>query len=97
MTATNQQVEATETPKKKKRVFLWTFLAVQALFLLWIIAGASSAGGSPTDCGTLDATTCNDLESVGTGIGVFIVLVFWVIVDFLLAVGYGIYRLAKRP
>lgn len=82
--------------RKKRRVFLWTFLAVQALFLLWIFAGVGSAG-TPGDCGTLDAESCEAATAVGTGIGVFMIIVFWMMVDFLLAVGYGIYRLARRP
>ena len=84
-------------PKKKRRVFIWVFLAIQVLFLVWVIAGASSAGGDATDCGTLDQESCNAAADIGTGIGVFIVIVLWCIVDFLLAVGYLIYRLAKRP
>lgn len=84
------------TPKKKRRVFFWFFLAVQVLFIVWIIAGISGGSGTPDDCGSLDVDTCNDAEDIGTGIGVFLVFIFWVIVDFLLAVTYGIYRLAKR-
>lgn len=84
-----------EKPKKKRRIFLWFFLAVQVLFLIWIITGASS-GGTATDCGTLDQKTCQDAQDVGTGIGVFLIVIFWMIVDFFLAVIYGVYRLAKR-
>jgi hypothetical protein len=83
-------------PKKKKRIFLWFFMAVQVLFIIWIIAGAGGSSGDATDCGSLSQETCNDAEDIGTGIGVAIVIVFWVVVDFLLAVIYGIYRLAKR-
>jgi hypothetical protein len=32
----------------------------------------------------------------GTALGVAVVVIVWVIVDFLLAVSYGIYRLARR-
>jgi hypothetical protein len=81
--------------KKKRRVFLWVFLAVQVLFIILIIAGASS-GGDTTDCGTLDAETCKAAGDVGTSIGVFLIIVVWAIVDFFLAVIYGVYRLAKR-
>lgn len=83
-------------PKKKRRVFWWFFLAVQVLFLIWVIAGAHSGAGQPTDCGTLDAETCNDASDAGTAIGVALIIVFWCVVDFLLAIVYGIYRLAKR-
>ena len=77
-------------------MFFWIFMLVQLLFIVWIIAGIAGAGGTPDDCGSLDSETCNDAEDIGTGIGVFLVFIFWVIVDFLLAVCYGIYRLAKR-
>jgi hypothetical protein len=82
-------------PKKKKRIFLWFFLAVQLLFIIWIIAGASS-GSNPSDCAGLDADTCKSASDVGTGIGVFLIFIFWIFVDFLLGLIYGIYRLAKR-
>ena len=84
-------------PKKRHRVFLWVFLAIQALFVVWIISGAASASGTPSDCGTLDADTCNTAANAGAAIGVFIIVVLWCIADFLLAVGYTIYRLARRP
>lgn len=98
MEATYEPGEAqVEKPKKKRRVFLWVFLAVQVLFLIWVIAGASTGSGQPTDCGTLDAKTCNDASDAGTAIGVALIIVFWTIVDFLMAVVYGVYRLARRP
>jgi hypothetical protein len=75
---------------------LWFFMAVQVLFIVWIIAGAGSSGGDATDCGSLSQETCNDAEDIGTGLGVALIVVVWMVVDFLLAVIYGIYRLAKR-
>jgi hypothetical protein len=84
-------------PRKKRRIFMWVFLAVQALFLIWVIAGASGASGTPDDCGTLDAALCNDVQSVGTGIGIALVIVLWVAVDFIMGVSYAIFRLARRP
>jgi hypothetical protein len=86
----------TTKPKKKRRVFLWFFLIVQVLFIIWIIGGASTGAGTPEDCGSLDAETCNAASDIGTSIGVAMIVVLWVVVDFLLAVIYGVYRLAKR-
>lgn len=83
--------------RRKHRIFLWVFLAIQLLFIIWIVSGIASAGGQPTDCEGLAPEQCNDAESVGTGVGVALIVLLWVVVDFLLAVGYGIYRLAKRP
>ncbi len=86
-----------QQPRKKRRVFLWFFLAVQVLFVVWIVGGASQASGGPTgDCGSLSVEVCNDAQDIGTGIGVAMVVMLWMVVDFLLAVIYGIYRLAKR-
>lgn len=45
MTINNEgQTTDVNVPKKKKHIFRWVFLGVQALFLVWIIGGASSAG-----------------------------------------------------
>jgi hypothetical protein len=55
--------EAEVPTKKKRRTFMWVFLAIQALMLVWIIAGASSASGAPTDCGSLSAQACNDVPA----------------------------------
>jgi hypothetical protein len=40
------QAEGTRRPRKRRRVFLWFFLAVQAVFIIWLIAGLHSAEGS---------------------------------------------------
>lgn len=84
------------TPKKKRRVFLWVFLAVQVLFLIWIIGGASTGSGTPSDCGGLDTETCNAASDIGTGLGVLMIIGLWAVVDFFMAVIYGVYRLASR-
>ncbi len=85
-----------KAPKKKRRIFLWVFLAVQVVFIVWIVAGVTQAGGSPDDCEGLSREACNNAESIGTGIGVALIVGVWLVVDFLLAVIYGVYRLAKR-
>ena len=85
-------------PKKRASAGLHVefFLALQVLFLIWVIAGAHTGAGQPTDCGTLSAQTCNDAANTGTAIGVGIIIAFWVVVDFILGITYGIYRLATR-
>jgi hypothetical protein len=83
-------------PRKKRPIFLWFFVAVQVLFVVWIISGVADASGQPNNCEGLTPELCNDAESVGTGLGVGLVVLLWVVVDFLLAVVYGVYRLAKR-
>ncbi len=83
--------------KKKRRVFLCGFfLAAQVLFVVWTIAGAASGNGTPTDCGGLSAKTCNDAADVGTGIGVVLIVILWMVVDVLMAMIYRVDRLAER-
>ena len=84
-------------PKRKRRVFMWVFLAVQVLFLVWAVTGASTASGQPSDCGGLSVEDCNTASDIGTGIGVAIIVGIWFFVDVFLGVGYAVYRLAKRP
>ena len=105
--------------RPRRRVFLWVFLAIQALFIIWIIAGiASKPGGTPVaqqvaqqcgnggwqglfksyaDCTKHYAVALNDAADTGKGIGVALIVVFWVVVDIILGISYGIYRLARRP
>lgn len=73
-------------PKKRKRVFMWSFLVIQAIFLIWIIAGIAYAGGNTDTCGTLSAQTCADASNVGTAIGVGLVIGLWVAVDVILGI-----------
>lgn len=81
--------------KKKRKVFLWVFLAVQALFIVWIIAGASAAS-KPKDCGSLTAQTCQDAANIGTGLGVILIIGLWVAADVILGIGYLIYKVATK-
>lgn len=75
----------TKPPRKKRRIFLWFFLAVQLLFVAWVISGIASGSGNTSDA-----------EDAGTAIGVGLLVLFWFFVDCFLAVGYGVYRLAAR-
>lgn len=103
---------------RKRRVFLWVFLGIQALFIIWIIAGAAAHPDGPTtaqqaaqqcanggwqglfksqaDCQVHYAHALNEASTAGKGIGVALIVVFWLVVDFFLGLGYGIYRLASR-
>jgi hypothetical protein len=80
--------------KRKRRVFLWVFLAVQVLFIIWIVSG-TTVGNTP--CRGLTAHGCADVGDTAHGIAIAVQVIVWVVVDFLLAVTYGIYRLARRP
>src|SRR3954469_12097256 len=84
--------DTTMQPKKKRHIFRWVFLAIQALFLIWIIAGAA---GNSNNCDgkvgdALDA--CQAGTAVGTGIGVALIIALWVAVDIILGITYLIFR-----
>lgn len=85
--------------RKRRRVFFWVFLAVQILFLIWVIAGISSGSGTSDSCEGLTGDSlklCEDAGDIGTTIGVGLVVGFWVAADFILGLTYVIYRLASR-
>jgi hypothetical protein len=81
-------------PGRKRRVFLWFFAAIQLLFVLWIVTGAA-AGSSP--CHGLSAHACATAADVGHGVAIGVQVAVWAVADFLLAIIYGVYRLARRP
>lgn len=105
-------------PRKKRRVFMWIFLAIQVIFIIWIIAGLASKTPGPSaaqqaaqqcanggwqglfksqaDCQQHYAVALNDAGNAGKGLGVAVIVITWVILDFFLGLGYGIYRLASR-
>jgi len=41
--------QAAAPPGKRRRVFIWVFLAIQVLFIVWIVAGAASTSNSGAD------------------------------------------------
>lgn len=85
-----------DSPRKRHRIFLWIFLAVQVIFLIWVIFGIASGAGDPVECGTLTTAECNDASDVGTAIGVGILIAIWAAVDIILGFSYAIYRLGRR-
>lgn len=116
-----QQPQQYAPPRRKRRVFLWVFLVIQALFLIWIVTGVAGTSHSGTDAHAQAAQWCadkanwqylyksqadcvthygnalNGASDVGKSLGIGVIIALWVVVDFFLAVGYGIYRLASRP
>lgn len=94
MTQTDPETSPTSTNpavRKKRRVFRWVFLALQALFLVWIITGGHAAASSHCDP-NLSASACTAARQVGGGIGVLVIIFVWLAVDVILGVGYLIFR-----
>lgn len=74
------------------RPFTWIILAINVLFLVWIIRGTASAGSQPCPPG-LSPEACTAASQVGTGIGAALIIALWVAVDIIL----GILWLITRP
>lgn len=74
------------------RKFTWFILIVNVLFLVWIIAAVSGNSGAIEDCSQLAKQAKDVCEAgnagtaVGTGVGVFLIVVFWALVDVILGV-----------
>jgi hypothetical protein len=45
---TTEARNALPKPRKRRRVFMWSFLAVQALFLTWVIVGMATIHTGPS-------------------------------------------------
>ncbi|MFE0204593.1 hypothetical protein [Streptomyces sp. NPDC058985] len=94
-----QQVQPGPAPKKRRRVFLWVFLAVQILFLIWVVSGAASGSGAPAECRGRtgdDLALCEDASDVGTAIGVGLAIALWAAADLILGITWFVFRLAGR-
>ena len=78
--------------KRRHRIFPWAFLAIQALFIIWIIAGARSAASSPQDCQYLTQQECRNAANAGAAIGAGLIIALWAFADVILGVGYLVLR-----
>lgn len=78
-------------PRKRRRVFLWVYLAIQVLFLVWIITGAQG-----NHCDAQGSQLNNSACTAGTGIGIALVVALWVATDIIVGGVYAVYRLSTR-
>ena len=72
---------------RKLRPLSWVIIVVNILFVWWIFGGVGSAVND--SCKGLtgdDLTTCQAGTAVGAGIGVFFILILWVMIDIILLV-----------
>lgn len=81
----------------KFRVFTWIILAVNVIFLVWIITGiAGRPGATAATCDSLDIRTCQAASDAGTGIGVLLIVFLWVAADVILGILWLITRRKTR-
>jgi hypothetical protein len=45
--------------RRKRRIFLWFFLAVQVIFLIWLITGVAGTSGSGADAHAQAVSYCS--------------------------------------
>jgi hypothetical protein len=107
---------AQPAPRKKRRVFMWVFFAIQALFIIWLVTGLISTGHTApstaellkeckqfadlykthAQCMRNQSQLDSDASGTGRGLGAALIVIIWLVADFFLGLGYGIYRLASR-
>jgi hypothetical protein len=81
--------------KKKVRVFTWIILAVNVLFLIWLIAGIVGVSNS-TCTGNMTQATCDSAKAIGGGIGAMLIIFLWVAADVILGIIWLVTR-KKEP
>jgi hypothetical protein len=94
------------TTRKKRRVFRWVFLAIQILFVIWLIAGIAATHGDPNHClnqggaalggGQAGVDLCSNATDTGRAIGIGMVIALWVVVDVIVGGTYAVMKLAGR-
>jgi hypothetical protein len=93
LTGSADEIGTPVPERRKRRIFLWVFLAVQAGFILWLVTGGMAADHGVTHC---TGQYCKGATEAGSAVGIGLIFVFWLIVDLLLAIPYGVYKVATR-
>lgn len=92
----DQEADVVPAPKRRKRIGLWLFLALQALFLIWIITGIAGNSAPADTGGVLTQSDADAAKAVGTGLGVALIVGFWMTVDVIIGVIVFVVHLARR-
>jgi hypothetical protein len=71
--------------RKRRHVFRWIFLAIQAVFVVLVITGNASASGQATESGR-----------VGVSVGVLVIVFLWLAVTVVLGVTWLVLRATRR-
>jgi hypothetical protein len=97
MSTTTTATEPT-TERKRRRVFMWSFILVQLLFVAWLIAGIATTAHGASTCTdpALTHAECASAAEVGGTIGVGLVIGLWVALDVILGIGRLVVITARR-
>jgi len=87
---TEKRAEHKQRPRW--RPLTWFILAVNTLFLVWIIAGIHSASENCNGQSGSLGQACHAGTAIGAGIGVGIIVFFWVAVDVILGIIFLVTR-----
>lgn len=85
-------------PKEQKpfRLFMWTFLFVQAVFAWLVVVGIVSVASSTDENCTLSEQDCQAMGAAVGTFGVGILLFLWVMVDIILGIGRLVVRTSRK-
>lgn len=90
-----QGVPAHAAPEPKRHKWgRWVFLAIQLMFLAWMISGIY--GGQHTDCNGLSAEDCASAKGLGTTLGVGLIVFFWAAFDIIYGLTFLFVRAVRR-
>ncbi len=81
--------------KRKIRFFTWFILALNALFLVWLIFGISGVANGTCDA-AMSQEACNAAKAIGGGIGALLIIFIWVAADVILGIIWLVTR-KKQP
>lgn len=81
---------------KSWRKLTWFILAVNALFLFWIVSGIASTGKSCAGQVGDSLSSCQAGTAIGASIGVGIIVFFWAIIDLILLVIFLVTNKGQR-
>lgn len=88
----------TDRPRhQRRRIFLWAFIALQVAFLAWVIISiVTGSGVSASHCTGLAEKACKDTDSLGTAVGVGLIVAAWASLDLIIGIAWAIVKLKTR-
>lgn len=78
------------------RKMTWVIWIWAAIFAIWIASGIAGSSSDASNCGSLSQQACNDAQNVGTGIGVALIFILWMIGFFILGLIWLMTKGKKR-
>lgn len=82
--------------RRRPRIFVWVFAAVQAVFIGWIIYTLTRDVSAGCDPEYISQANCDAVTSFGRFLGTMVILGIWAMVTIILGVGYLVFRQASR-